>query len=193
MTHWWPRLARGMPRVQKIEPVWIGAGQELSGESTNCSKLTFVPPGGTQTGIERQSDPKKPSNITPSPHSPTPPPSKAAQLSSSLHQSHLIVFPSEVLYINNWLYVIPTPLFSPAEVPFWEQPLVPGCLGVRGVAAKEGLGGVVGKLLMCRGSPFLQCCAWNAFNGLRFLLNHTRWLLLCTAAAATSPFPFRNK
>lgn len=54
MTHWWPQLLRGMPRVQKIEPVWIGAGQELSGESTNCSKLTFVPPGGMQTGIDRQ-------------------------------------------------------------------------------------------------------------------------------------------
>lgn len=54
MTHWWPRLTSGVPRVQKIEPVWIEAGQELSGESTNCSKLTFVPPGGMQTGIDRQ-------------------------------------------------------------------------------------------------------------------------------------------
>lgn len=93
-----------MPRVQKIEPVWIGAGQELSGESTNCSKLTFVPPGGTQTGIDRQSDPTGEE--------------EGGQLSSSLHHSHLIVFPLEMLYIDNSLYIIPPPLLSPAEVPF---------------------------------------------------------------------------
>lgn len=105
MTHWWPRLVRGMPRVQKIEPVWIGAGQELSGESTNCSKLTFVPPGGTQTGIDRQSDPTGEKG--------------GGQLSSSLHHSHLIVFPLEMLYTDNSLYIISPPVLSPAEVPFW--------------------------------------------------------------------------
>lgn len=79
MTHWWPRLARGMPRVQKIEPVWIGTGQELSGESTNCSKLTFVPPGGTQTGIDRQSDPKTLQ------HYPSPPPNPPSCLHLSIN------------------------------------------------------------------------------------------------------------
>lgn len=40
----------GMPSVQKMEPVWFGTGQEHSRESANCSKLTFVSPGGRRTG-----------------------------------------------------------------------------------------------------------------------------------------------
>lgn len=125
MTHWWPRLVRGMPRVQKIEPVWIGAGQELSGESTNCSKLTFVPPGGTQTGIDRQSDPT--THPTSHPSSYLPP----TQLSSSLHQSHLIVFPLEMLYIDNSLYIIPPPPLSFSRSAILRAGPVSGCLGGR--------------------------------------------------------------
>lgn len=91
-----------MPRVQKIEPVWIGVGQELSGESTNCSKLTFVPPGGMQTGIDRQLAP------TPS----TPPPHTHIvllheKLSSSSYQFHVIVFPLVMLYVGVSLCIAP--------------------------------------------------------------------------------------
>lgn len=90
-----------MPRVQKIEPVWIEAGQELSGESTNCSKLTFVPPGGTQTGIDRQSDPTTLQH-PPLPLSPIPP--------SCLHLSISPSFPSSA-------FLSPLPRFPSAALP----------------------------------------------------------------------------
>lgn len=50
MTRRWPTQGFRMPEVQKMEAVWFGMGQALSGESTNCSKLTFASPGGKKTG-----------------------------------------------------------------------------------------------------------------------------------------------
>lgn len=135
-----------MPTVQKIEPVWIGAGQELSGESTNCSKLTFVPPGGTQTGIDRPSDPNTQPRASCRPPHPSPT-TAPTQLSSSLHQSHLIVFLSVMLYTDNSVYIIPLPLSGSGNLS-----LLSGRLGVcLCVCVYLGVG-AMGKVLMCCGS-----------------------------------------